>query len=137
MAIFFSLRPLREIIWWLKRTKMDIKNPKKISKNILQKNSTIMKRSHKILNILIFLNMDLIWLMKLLITIFIVQKWPFWTFLGKFNTGVCLLKASKCIIWTKLTTKIPQSRDESSPWEMILDQMSLMSVKPPPLKPRN
>ena len=73
---------------------MDIKKSKKIYKKILQKNSTIMKRSHKILNIHSFLNMDLISLMKLLITIFIVQKWPFWTYFGNFNTSEGLLEVS-------------------------------------------
>ena len=77
-----------------------------------------MKRSHKILNILIFLNMFLIRLMKPLITIFIVKKWPFWTFLGKFNADFCLLEASKGIICTKVTTKIRHSWYKC-PWEII------------------
>ena len=53
---------------------MDIQNLKKSPKKILQKNSTIMKRSHKFLNIHSFLNMVLIWLIKLFITDFNGEK---------------------------------------------------------------
>ena len=99
-----------------KRTKNGFLKIKK--KKVLQKNSTIMRRSHKFLNIHSFLNMILIWLIELLINDFYCENWHCWTFFGKFNISVYPSEASKLIIRPKLTTKMHLSRDRTFLWEI-------------------
>ena len=82
---------------------------------------------HRELNILSILNMKFIWYIDAFIMDFYFENRARWTSIRNFNTSEGLLEVLGRIIWTKLTTKIPYSWDNTFLWEPLKSQFKFFT----------